>query len=818
MKTTSNKKLNEMEGGIGARTASLEKHLLFEQLLANLSAQFIDLELGAVDRKVESGFTQILEFFGLDRCGLFKADPKARTACLTHIALREGIGSVPHGVNLVPHFPWIADGVFSGEIVSVSAEDFPPEALVDRRSAEGLIPFRYGLFIPLTVFGEVRYMIGLTVNRSESIPGDDIVPRLRLLGEIIVGALERVQASRLLSESEEKYRTVVERANEAIFVSQAETAIFCNKQAVEMSGFSQEEIFSKPFIEFIHPEDRDKVREEYLARLSGARTAARYTIRIRTKAGQVKWVIVNSAQIEWEGRPAALTMLTDITHRKAMEDELLDRSIKLVEFQAVAHVGFLDWDLVTDQIVLSEEACRMFGVNPSEPIKTHELITQIVHPDDRALVRHDLDLALSGKKPYDLDHRVLRPDGAVVWVHSHVELRRNATGEPTTFLGTVVDITDRKNAELTLLQTSCSLAEAQRIAQMGSWDWNILTNELIWSDEVYRIFGLTRQSFGATYEAFLEVIHPDDRAELEEAIRKVLASDSKPYNIVHRIRRPVGGERIVRERGEVTRREGKPVRMIGTVQDLTEMKRAQREADAQREALARMDRATSMGQLTGSIAHELNQPLTGILSTAQAAELMVKQDQCTWAEMSEIIEEIVADAKRASDIIRNLRELYREQKGDFTLVAVNEVVDEALQVLSSEFVMQQVALSVDCSEHLPRVKGNKVQLQQVLVNLIMNGHQAMHDMAEGDRRIHIATAPGPEGIVVSVEDSGPGIDPEHIESIFEPLATWKPGGTGMGLAISDVIIVAHRGRMWAENKPEGGARISFVVPPAKEGA
>ena len=470
-----------MEGGIGERTASLEKHLRFEQFLANLSARFMDLEPQAIDREIESGFRRILDLFGLDRCGLFRANADARTACLTHIALRDGIGPVPRGVDLVPQFPWISDRVLSGEVVSINTEDFPPEASVDKRSAEGLIPFRYGLFIPLIIFGDVRYMIGLTMDRNENIPGDDIVPRLRLLGEILVSALERAKVARALAESEEKYRSVVENANEAIFVSQGEAATFCNKKAVAMSGFSEDEILSRPFIEFVHPEDRDKVREEYLARLSGAQTAARYTIRMLTKAGQVKWVIVNSAQIEWEGLPAALTMLTDITHRKIMEDELVDRNMKLAEFQAVAHVGFLDWDLVTDQIVLSEEACRMFGVNPSEPIETHELITQIVHPDDRARVRHDLDLALSGKKPYDLDHRVLRPDGMVVWVHSHVELRRNATGEPATFLGTVVDITDRKDAELALQQTTCSLAEAQRIAQMGSWDWDILTNELMTS-------------------------------------------------------------------------------------------------------------------------------------------------------------------------------------------------------------------------------------------------------------------------------------------------------------------------------------------------
>ena len=223
-----------------------------------------------------------------------------------------------------------------------------------------------------------------------------------------------------------------------------------------------------------------------------------------------------------------------------------------------------------------------------------------------------------------------------------------------------------------------------------------------------------------------------------------------------------------------------------------------------------------MGQLTGSISHELNQPLTGILSNAQAAELMIQNGQWEDEEMTEIMAEIVADAKRAGDVIRNLRQLYREQKVEFLPVDINEIIEETIQLLHSEFIIQRVVLTTEYASSIPWVNGNKVQVQQVLVNLVMNGNQAMSDKARDDRRIHIVTAYDGDEVKAWVEDNGTGIDPDRIDRIFEPLATWKPGHTGMGLAISNSIIKAHGGRMWAENRPEGGARVGFALPLPKE--
>ena len=252
--------------------------------------------------------------------------------------------------------------------------------------------------------------------------------------------------------------------------------------------------------------------------------------------------------------------------------------------------------------------------------------------------------------------------------------------------------------------------------------------------------------------------------------------------------------------------------IVITVVDVTALKKNEEESQRQWEALARISRILRMERLTGSIAHELNQPLAGILCNAQAGEIMIQDGKCDSGDMAEIMGEIADDAKRAGEVIRNLRELYREQKGEFKPFDINAIVDKTTKLFHSEFILQNIEYTSECTPSLLMVNGNEIQIQQVIVNLIINGNEAMSENARDDRRLYIATACDSNEIKVWVEDNGPGIDPDKADNIFKPFATWKTGGTGMGLAISNSIIQAHGGRMWADNKPGGGARVGFAIP------
>jgi C4-dicarboxylate-specific signal transduction histidine kinase len=259
--------------------------------------------------------------------------------------------------------------------------------------------------------------------------------------------------------------------------------------------------------------------------------------------------------------------------------------------------------------------------------------------------------------------------------------------------------------------------------------------------------------------------------------------------------------------------QGRKGGVIVTHSDITERRQAEEKAKKHREELIHVGRATMMGDLSASIAHELNQPLTGILSNAQAGEMLLKRGDGNRIEIEEILTDIINDSKRSGDILRNLRDLFSRQKIESKLLGINAVVEETIRLMNSEFVIQGMNIRMVLSDTLPDVTGNRVQIQQVLINLINNAKQAMQQSAKAGGSISIVTSRGNEGEVqVDVEDTGPGIDQDQLEGIFEPLNTWKPGGLGMGLSISSSIIQAHGGRIWAENRPAGGARVSFTLP------
>jgi PAS domain S-box-containing protein len=500
----------------------------------------------------------------------------------------------------------------------------------------------------------------------------------------------RKLAEEKLIKAEHKYRTVVENANEAIIVMQGEKIVYFNQQVLEMTGYGADEISSLPFIEFIHPNDRDKVMEELKLRISGEETIARYTIRFKTKDDESKWIIVNSAAIDWEGKPASLAMLTDITELKKTEKELRDTNITLLKVKEVAQVGFLNLDLKTDEIDFSLEACRIFGIETGQVLKVSEFVARVIHPDDMDLIRQHLDRAIQDKKKYDIDHRVVRSDGKILWVRS--------------------------------------------------------------------------------------------QAEMQHAV------------------------------------DGKPVALLGTVVDITRLKHAENEAREQRDALARVDRSVSMGQLTGSIAHELNQPLTAILCNAQAALRFMNNESPDFEEVGMALHDIISDDKRAGEIVHSIRNQMGKYDSNYTNLDFNETIREVLMLLKSEVINRKVLLSEDLQPDIPPVYGDRIQIQQLILNLLMNALEALIQSQLPTPEIIISSRfKDNKDVALYVKDSGPGIEPERISTIFNSFETTKKEGLGIGLSICQSISDNHRGKLWVENRPEGGAVFCFTLPTGVSG-
>lgn len=353
---------------------------------------------------------------------------------------------------------------------------------------------------------------------------------------------------------------------------------------------------------------------------------------------------------------------------------------------------------------------------------------------------------------------------------------------------------------------------AASAAGLGLWVWDIVHDE-VWSTDTGRaLFGIP-PSVPLDFARFLNALAEEDRGPVRQAVARAL-NGGGDYEGEYRVLLPDGGTHWIAARGRVEFDElGKPLRMRGVSIDVTRRMQAELEVQSQRTELAHLSRVTMLGELSGSLAHELNQPLAAILSNAQAAQRFLKQEGADRHELKEILGDIVEEDKRASEVIRRLRLLLKKGEVQSLPVDMNEVVADVLKLMRSDLVNQGVMVETKPAAGLPQVRGDKVQLQQVLLNLMVNACDAMAGMPAAERRLRILTVATETGTVqVSVCDRGRGVPAEILQRIFDPFMTTKPQGMGLGLAVCRTIISAHGGRLWVANEPDGGAGFHFTLP------
>jgi PAS domain S-box-containing protein len=384
-------------------------------------------------------------------------------------------------------------------------------------------------------------------------------------------------------------------------------------------------------------------------------------------------------------------------------------------------------------------------------------------------------------------------------------------------LGRVFNDTARRLQDLyaTLRRSEAYLAEAQRLTHTGSWAWNLRTGELYWSQEVHRIYGLDPQ-IKPSWPWFFDQVHPEDRARVEQQAR--MESTEKDWAVSEIEFRAVlsdGTEKHVHAISyRVTNDSGETAEVIGTIVDVTERKRAEAERERLRQleaALAHTNRVSMMGEFAASMAHDIKQPITAAGTDARTSLRWLQRNPPEIEEARKTVSRVVNAVNRAAEIIDHLRSLYK--KGAPTereLVDVNEVACEMLALLLSEANRHSIEMHTELAADLPKTKADRVQLQQVFMNLMLNGIEAMKDTG-GELTIKSEPAEH-EQVLISIKDAGVGLPAEQLDQIFSAFFTTKSQGTGMGLSISRTIIESHGGRLWASANPGKGATFRFTLP------
>jgi PAS domain S-box-containing protein len=435
---------------------------------------------------------------------------------------------------------------------------------------------------------------------------------------------------------------------------------------------------------------------------------------------------------------------------------------------------------------------------------------RVVHPDDQPAVAEAVTAAIEKGAPWDVEFRVVQPDGNVRWVIGKGEVFRDRAGQPARLLGVNVDITDRKRADEAVRASEELFARAFR----SSPDAMVISRRadgriIDVNDRWEALFGHARAAaVGRTMAELPLAAGPEDQATL----RRLIGAPGPVRDVEAQFLTRSGELREAIIATETVEMGGHPC-FITTIRDITERQRAQREAQEQRQLLTHLGRVAVLGELSGALAHELSQPLTAILSNAQAARRMLTRPPVDLGEIDEILEDIASADRRAGEVIRRLRAMFKRGESNRQPLDLNEITRDVLDFARSDLLTRHVQVTTRLAPDLPKVRGDSVQIQQVLLNLIVNGCEAMSDNEPNDRSLVIETSVvDHDTLGISVLDNGSGIRADILDQLFEPFVTTKHQGLGLGLTICRSIATAHGGQLWAGNNADRGSAFRLLLP------
>jgi two-component system, cell cycle sensor histidine kinase and response regulator CckA len=654
--------------------------------------------------------------------------------------------------------------------------------------------------------GEAFGVLGAHSVRQRDFSTDDIA-FVQAVANILGSVLRRDKAEENAFRTDHLLTAVIESTTDAVFVKDLEGRFLTvNDGAASRFDRSSEDVIGRTMHDLVPRREADAMAEA--DRLILQRGTVETFEQSMPIGGETRVFLITKGPY----RAGDGTLLgtfgiaRDITSRKEQEQELARSEERFRLAQQGARMGTWDVDLATGVTTWSAGLRLLHGVPPDAPAGL-EHFAALLHPADRDWVTHCVAESYSQGRSFEIEYRLIRPDGEVRWLLSRSTAVHDEQGRPIRMLGVAADITERKLAEEGLARSEETLRLAQSAARLGAWDWNIETGESAATPEAYEIYGLDPATDKLTYSSLFDHVHPEDRESMSDGVRAAFASTESYYESTCRIIRPSGDIRWLIHRGTIIRDDnGKPKRLIGVTLDDT----VRRQVEAR---LHQAEKLEAIGRLAGGVAHDFNNLLVAIRGYGEFALRHLDRGEDGAADD---INAVLSAADRAAGLTKQLLAFGRRQVLKPAVLDLNEVVSETVDLLRP-LIVDHVELVTVLSDRAVVVVADRGQLEQVITNLAVNGRDAMSKGGVLTIAVSSSHDLGSDIAVLSVSDTGSGIDEVIASQIFEPFFTTKgEAGTGLGLATVHGIVTQSGGQILLESEPGRGSTFTVQLPLSTE--
>lgn len=689
-----------------------------------------------------------------------------------------------------------------GRVIIEDAESDP--SFAPHRHIAASAGFRAVQSTPL--FSRSDEVLGMISShfRQPHRPSEHELRFIDLYARLAAEFIERQRASDALSASENRFRRYFELGLIGMAItSPAKRFLEVNDELCRILGYKREELLQKSWAELTHPDDLADDAEQFNRVITGETDEYTLDKRWIRKDCQIIHSIVSAKSVRGANGSvdSVVKLVQDITKRKCAEEKLQRNEMYLAEGQRLSHTASWAWNVSTGEVYWSAELFRIYGLDSNEVRPGYPDVLEYIHPEDRARAQQTFEKAMREEQKFELAYRVLLPNGTIRHVNNLAHPVFDDTGTVIEFVGTTIDTTERVQAEEQVRQ---AYEQVDMLLDSISDNFFGLDKEgrfMYFNEhaaEQMRSLGRDPDALigRVSWEEFPDM--PNKKDVMNVLSDRVVIVDELYYAPL---------EEWVENHMYPSNDGG----LVTFQKYITQRKRTEEELRKTQAELAHVTRVTTLGELTASIAHEVNQPLGAIVTNGHACLRLISRNNPDMKEVREAVECMIADGIRASEVIKRIRHLLKNKGGGKSSYSINDIIREGLALTAGELNKNGVNVRTELTQGLPCVIADRVQIQQVVLNLILNSKEAMSGVGWQPRELLIRSQQAELAVLVTVTDTGVGIPPENREQVFDPFVTSKEGGLGLGLSISRTIIESHGGRLWT-TPGHKGTTFQFTLP------